>query len=311
MPNEEYLEDVHVSFVIPCLNEEKTIEDCLNSIINLGIENYELIVVDNGSEDMSIQKAKKKGAKVLSEPNIRVGEVRNKGACQASGHLLAFIDADCLVKKEWVSALNNARLSNDTLVFGGGTNLPDNPTWVEKNWLLESEKGNTLPADLIGCSIVIKKSTFHKIGGFNANLTSGEDSELSDRLKQLGYTIKITKDLNVIHLGNSKTLSDFFKRQFWHGQSYKNLPIKKKIKDPIYILCLIFFISLISSTLTIWFSYTATLCTLSLGLIVTPTILTIKRYTRSKLYPKSLKDLMKSYVLDLTYLSARSKSIIL
>src|SRR5262245_8378083 len=69
-----------VSFVIPVLNGEKDIGRCLASIRNLecAVEEYEIIVVDNGSTDRSRQIIKESGVEAYVFPKLRVGALRNR-----------------------------------------------------------------------------------------------------------------------------------------------------------------------------------------------------------------------------------------
>ena len=82
-----------VSVIIPAKNEENNIEHCLQSINSQSLKPFDCIVVDNGSEDKTVQKAIKHGAKIIIRPEISVGELRNIGASYARGDILSFIDA--------------------------------------------------------------------------------------------------------------------------------------------------------------------------------------------------------------------------
>lgn len=91
MPN------IDVSFIFPCLNEEKTIAFCLNELQevlqNTGI-NYEIIVSDNGSADKSIEIAKSFGVKVVNAEQRGYGAALKNGFANAAGKYIAFADID-------------------------------------------------------------------------------------------------------------------------------------------------------------------------------------------------------------------------
>ena len=99
-----------VSIIIPALNAENTIKDCLNSIKQLDYPDLkiEVIVVDNGSDDKTADIAMQFGAKVLYKPDLNVGGLRNAGAKVSSGDILAFTDADCVVEKDWLSQISRS-----------------------------------------------------------------------------------------------------------------------------------------------------------------------------------------------------------
>lgn len=295
------------SIVIPCFNEAAHIQACLESLhqLNYPKEEFEIIVVDNGSSDGSDTIAKPSSDRFLSLPSVNVGEVRNQGATLASGSWLIFVDADCVLDSAWLMRADSlTSQSDETTVYGGGCSLPGDSTWVERQWLLEGENGNTLPKALIGCSIVIKKQLFHEIKGFDPTLKSGEDSELTRRLTEHGATIHITRELNVTHLGNAKTLFEFMKRQIWHGQSYRG-NFKTNIKDPVYLLVILYPTALALSVLALVTTSSLLFSAFSMAWLSIPGILTAKRYLRARKKPRAW-ELPLAYLLDATYLTGRA-----
>lgn len=88
-----------ISVVIPMYNSEKTVERCLQSVINQTYSNIEIILVDNGSTDNTVNIAKKYSLEcdrihLLYEKNKGVSNARNRGIEQAKGSYLTFVDAD-------------------------------------------------------------------------------------------------------------------------------------------------------------------------------------------------------------------------
>ena len=87
------------SIIIPAYNAEKTIEECVDSIILQDIQNYEVIVVDDKSNDNTIEKLKKyencQNVKVIRHiENKKAGGARNTGIKEAQGEYILFLDAD-------------------------------------------------------------------------------------------------------------------------------------------------------------------------------------------------------------------------
>lgn len=302
---------IKFSFIIPCFNEEKFIERCLRSINHQDYPRtrYETILVDNGSNDRSLDIATEFADKVVSAANVTIGAVRNIGASEAVGDILIFIDADCTIDSGWLSRAENLYFKNPNTIFGGGADLPDNAGWIEKSWLLEGDNGVTMPKELIGCSIMISKENFEFVNGFKPDLASGEDSDLSIRLRRTGKDIRINRELNVTHHGNAKTLSSFIKRQVWHSRSYrKNL--KHNIYDPIFILTIIFTLtSTLSLALLITNKITESLFFLFITAII-PGILTIKRFRRANYRPRTIKAVTLAYILDTLYVASRAFGIL-
>ncbi|PAV24503.1 hypothetical protein CF392_15895 [Tamilnaduibacter salinus] len=89
------------SIIIPALNEEKHIKECLESITNQTLQRffYEVIVVDNGSSDATTEIAQEYADEVHINVKGKVGAVRNYGAKIAKTDILVFLDSDCVLTK--------------------------------------------------------------------------------------------------------------------------------------------------------------------------------------------------------------------
>ncbi len=83
-----------LSIIIPMKNEEKDVESCLKSILNNSYsrEDYEIICMDNGSTDRTVELAKKYTTNVYSIPGKTISYLRNYGSKKAQGEFLAFVD---------------------------------------------------------------------------------------------------------------------------------------------------------------------------------------------------------------------------
>src|SRR5690554_5265241 len=175
---------ISVSVIIPAHNEEKYLPDCLSAITSQDFtpNEYEIIVVNNNSSDRTAEIALAYGVKVINEPHGPVGRVRNIGAREAKGEILLFLDADCVSPSDWISYAYSKLNESEKLVLGGGYDLRSNPSMLERCWLLTGRAGGTLPKDLLGGAIAIRRSAFEEVNGFDETITSGEDSKLSQTL---------------------------------------------------------------------------------------------------------------------------------
>jgi glycosyltransferase involved in cell wall biosynthesis len=90
------------SFIVPALNEEKCIGNCLTSLVNQTKKPDEIVVVDNGCTDRTAKIARAFGVKVVHEKKKGISHARNKGARVASGDVLCFVDADGVVSENWL-----------------------------------------------------------------------------------------------------------------------------------------------------------------------------------------------------------------
>lgn len=294
-----------ISVVVPARNEDAHIEKCLSALTNQDYdkEAYEIIVVDNDSTDETKNLVKKfANVRLISCPKSRVGRVRNAGALVAEGSILAFIDADCVPAENWLSNISE-RLIEKNLILGGGIILPEPAMMIEKYWLLEGPEGHNLPKELIGASIAISKIDFEIIGGFNEKISSGEDNDFSLRAKRLGYSVIISKNLSVVHLGNAKDSKSFIKRQIWHSENYF-IEVEKQLKDPIFYLTLTFTFTTYATIISLFINAKSTILLIMFLILITST-LSIKRIIRSGFEIKKPFEIALILYLDLIYLIGR------
>lgn len=294
-----------VSVILPAHNEEEYIGACLNSLENQTFpkEDFEIIVVDNMSTDRTADIARRYPVTLLSKPTGLVGSVRNHGFRNSSGEIIAFIDADCIAPENWIEKGVSLLSANNNYVFGGFCLLQDNPSFIERYWLLPSTSPQK---DLLGAAIFIRREDFEEVGLFDEKLTSGEDSKLSRDLRKKGHTVALSSEISVAHLGNPTSFRNFVKRQIWHSENY--LPsIKDSLKDPTFYLVLTWTLLLLSIIASL-FIHQSSVATASLLIlvIITPAILSAKRIIRSKFPRKHIKDTPYIYLLDLLYCIGRS-----
>ena len=86
-----------ISVVIPLYNKEKYIKNTIESVINQDFKDFEIIIVNDGSTDHSLEIAKQfeqPGIKIINQENQGVANARNKGVQYSNGEIIAFLDAD-------------------------------------------------------------------------------------------------------------------------------------------------------------------------------------------------------------------------
>lgn len=235
----------YISIIIPTLNEEKYIGKCLEALTRVDSPNieYEIIVVDNGSIDNTVEIAKSFNAKVLIKKDAHIAELRNMGAMNSKGNILAFVDADCIVSQQWLQNAINCLEDTKSAVVGCVYKIPANSLWVGKVSDIISQKRrsgyvNYLPAG----NIIVKKDCFFEVNGFDESLETNEDYDLCYRLREKGYKIFSDPSIESVHLGTPNTISHLFKRELWHGTSTFKVFIKdfKKARNLKVILFSIF-----------------------------------------------------------------------
>ena len=193
--NNCYLVGVKLSIIIPAYNEENYLPATLDAInAALTGEAGEVIVVDNASTDATRELAVARGAKVVTETERNIGEVRNTGAGAASGDVLVFIDADSIVRPGIFEKIIEA--SADERCLGGAAAVEYEPIsnrrlirWFMKlypilgNWM--KMRGGALQ--------FCRADVFGELKGFDATIYVGEDIDFGWRLERFaresgGYT---------------------------------------------------------------------------------------------------------------------------
>ena len=192
-----------ISLIIPAFNEEKILGRCLRSIEAQNYHDYEVVIVDGGSSDKTLDIAERYKHKILTLPRRRPHEVslaRNFGARYAEGEILAFIDADIVLPSGFLSVLDKC-FENPEVVGVMCKVLPLEGNSIEKalyecnNVLMKtSNKIHILQLSYFSC-ISYRREPFIKMGGFREDLSACEDYDLALRLSKHGkmvFTDKIT-----------------------------------------------------------------------------------------------------------------------
>ncbi len=207
-----------ISFVIPLRNEETTIRLCIESIAVQMHTGDEIIVVDNGSTDASINNISGlRNVTMISKPEATIAAVRNAGAAIAKGDILAFIDADCVLSRNWRDETVRTLSDDSVSATGAKVDIPDDAVWVEKVWYSQRDSKCSQVSYINSGNFVMRKRVFEIVGGFSEALITGEDSELGWRINKAGYVIISNPAIRSIHLGNPKNIGSFYKKEKWHA----------------------------------------------------------------------------------------------
>jgi len=235
-----------INIIIPCYNSESTIDDCLKSVFDLDYpkDRYGVIVVDNGSRDMSTDIIEKRPCKLIVRPNINVGAVRNRGADVLFCDFFAFTDSDCIVPKCWLSDAVKYFEDENVGAVGGGCLAPSNGCWLEKVWVAGQLESFRFVKCLPASNFIVRKSVFDMVSGFDENLVAGEDDHLSFKISNIGMKLISIRSCFVIHLGYPKTIFSIIKRQIWHSKN--SFEIRENAFDKMFIMSNVFMLSLLS-----------------------------------------------------------------
>ncbi|MFM6191899.1 MAG: TIGR04283 family arsenosugar biosynthesis glycosyltransferase [Planktothrix sp.] len=177
-----YPEYAQISIIIPVLNEADNIESVINQIQKT--ENIEIIIVDGGSQDHTVEIAQSLGVKVIVTQRGRALQM-NAGAKIATGEILLFLHGDTQLPTEFEKDVRKIWI-NDNIIAGAFQLKIDNSQWslrlIEKTVFWRSKYLQMPYGDQ---AIFIKASTFWQVGGFPEQPIM-EDFEFIRRLNRLG-----------------------------------------------------------------------------------------------------------------------------
>ncbi|MHA1324968.1 MAG: glycosyltransferase [Candidatus Helarchaeota archaeon] len=183
-----------ISVVIPTYNEEKNIRRTLFKLNHQTIprEEYEVIIVDGGSTDRTVEIAKEMGARVVMQKREGIGGARNDGFLAAKADFIATTDADCIVPNQWLEIFLEDFQDPRVVAVTG----PDGP--IEQSWKSKLTyfilrcfiQGITLfnLYGTAGTNSAFRKSAFIKCGGYRS-LPHSDDVEIAFRIKKLGKIV--------------------------------------------------------------------------------------------------------------------------
>ena len=181
-----------ISVIIPVYNGEKTIKETIESVLNQTFTDFELIIVNDGSQDSTlavidnIQDSRKK---IFSYPNAGVSESRNRGLEQATGEYIAFLDADDLWTPDKLEAQYKALQENPKagLAYSWSDWIDESGQFLRSGGHI-TVNGNAYAKLLLrdfvesGSNPLIRRQALAEVGGFDQSVTPAEDWDMWLRL---------------------------------------------------------------------------------------------------------------------------------
>ena len=210
---------MEISVIIPVYNGDKYIGEALQSVLEQSYAPSEIIVVDDGSEDNTYNVVKKFGSQIAYyyQKHAGASAARNRGMLAASCDLVAFLDADDIWTPDKLRLQTEALLGNPSLdmVFGQVQQFysPETDDEFRKSYHCPTQAS---PAPMPG-TLLIKRSSFLKVGGFSTDFRTGEFIEWYGRAMEFGLqqvTISQTLMMRRIHYNNHGLSSQQCKQDY-------------------------------------------------------------------------------------------------
>lgn len=181
-----------ISVVIPLYNKEKQIAHTLRSVLNQTLQNFEVVIVDDGSTDGSVAEVEKfedSRIRLIHQQNAGVSAARNRGIDEATGELIAFLDADDEWKPEYLATQYHLyQKYPDCSVYACNYEFRDSegkvsPTIIRKIPFVGEDGILSNYFEVACCShpplwtsaVMVKKQAIQAVGGFPVGIKSGED----------------------------------------------------------------------------------------------------------------------------------------
>ena len=202
------------SVIVVCWNSADVLGRCLEQLQAQDYANYEIVVVDDGSQDDTLQVAERAATHgeltiVRSPRNQGCPHARNLGLAHARGEIVAFIDADGFAAPSWLRHLVAAFAADETiggvastvffaanpLVINGAGGIVNRQGWAADLSMNESYERAELASEALypmGCGMAVRRSAVERVGPFDDRMLNYyDDVDYGMRLWRAGYRVVV------------------------------------------------------------------------------------------------------------------------
>lgn len=265
-----------VSVIVPCFNHSQFIIEALESVLNQTFENFECIIIDDGSTDNTKEIVERwiEGRNKFNyffQENLGLSSARNKGISLSSGTFILPLDSDDRISENYLEKCvailesnQNIKIAYGEAYFFGNSN---------NKWNLDEYKfEDILYKNMIFCTGLFRKEDWKRVGGYDENLKEGlEDWEFwINILKNGGEVAKIKDCFFYYRIKDSSMIVDaviknsygyksrlyifekhieVYRKTNFYDMYFGNYKLKKKIKNPLLFLSISNLFSLIVKAL--------------------------------------------------------------
>lgn len=217
---------LRVSVVIPSLNSPM-IDRVLDALRCQTIAPLEVLVV--GLDRLGLVREDALVRLLSTGRQVSPARARNLGAQAARGEIICYTDADCIAQPDWIARLL-ARHTDGAQIVGGGVAVDRNDYWrlcdnvVAFTPFLASSAPGPRPY-LPSLNLSIRRSLLEEFGGFDERFpfASGEDTDLSFRLRRAGHTLWFDPRAAVLHQHLRASPGDLWRHLYMFGKTYMEI----------------------------------------------------------------------------------------
>lgn len=235
------------SVVIPLYNKQEYIQETINSVLNQTFQDFEIIVINDGSTDNSlkiIEQIQNNRVKIINQENKGLSAARNVGIKNAKANYIAFLDADDLWCKDFLESIfhlietyNNEKVFACNYFTWPKTFLPNLAKTLNKNKIYLIKNFFSLNKNIFTySSVAFNTSIFNEMGCFNEKVNYGEEDEFTikcllkynlayNKIPKSYYRTGIKNQLTAPQKNSNRIIPDYEK----YYNSYTNYDLKKYI----------------------------------------------------------------------------------
>jgi len=218
-------EPIQLSIIVPTLNRRRELRRTLQSVMSQSFSKFELIIVDNGSEDGTFRMLADEFPMVKlirNEKNLGAAEAKNQGILESIGKCILFLDSDIVfLDKNALEAMVSI-LESDLPIGEIGGETADRASPKVRGYSITKRNGYSYPTEMdlderetVKCDFLstsncmVRKRLLERVGGFDPYyFWTGEDKELGYRIRKLGYRNIAHPTAIVWHESRSKPTPD-------------------------------------------------------------------------------------------------------
>lgn len=224
------------SVIIPVYNRPSEVFELLTSLANQSLQDFEVILVEDGSTDKSDKIVHKFQSKIsiryFYQENQGQGFARNFGMNRTKGDFFVILDSDVILPPDYLFVLQSAILKRKLDAFGGPDAAASDFTHLQKAmdfamtsfWTTGGIRGKLKDLSKYqarGFNMGVSRKVFDTTGGF-VDPNRGEDIEWSIRIKKAGFTLELVEEAFVYHK-RKNTLKSFAEQAFSFGRNRVNV----------------------------------------------------------------------------------------
>jgi GT2 family glycosyltransferase len=214
-----------ISVVVCSHDGARTISECCQGLSRLEYPNFEVIIVDDGSNDGTSAIGSEFGFRVIRTENHGLANARNVGMNAATGEIIAYIDDDALPDPHWLTYLAATFKRTNYAAVGGPNIAPPGDGWIAEcvanapgnpvHILLSDQEAEHIP----GCNMAIRRDCLRAIGGFDPQFrVAGDDVDVCWRLRERGWSVGFHPAAVVWHHRRS-SIRAYAKQQIGYGRA--------------------------------------------------------------------------------------------